>query len=174
MERGYDGTTIRGIASAVGVDPALVHHFFGSKDALLLKAHSTNIDDFAKEGLGQLLAGGKERLGENFVRGALSIYQTAFPWGWGAMIGLLRSASSHPESSRLLRESFETGGISQLVRALNLTQPELRIALVSSEFCGLAMARFVVKIEPIASANIDVLAALYGPTIQRYLSEPLM
>jgi AcrR family transcriptional regulator len=173
MEKGYDGTTIRGIAAAAGVDPALVHHFFGSKDELLLKAHDPPAGTVIGDGLKRILSGGRKKLGENFVREALSIYDTAYPWGWGAMVGLIRSASSRPEASRLLRETFGRGGISQLVATLGLSQPELRTALIASEFCGLAVTRFVVKLEPLASADVETVVALYGPVIQRYLSEPL-
>src|SRR5262245_41374190 len=101
-ERGYDGATIRGIAAAAGVDPALIHHYFGTKDELLLAAFQPADEG----GLTELVAGGRESLGERFLRATLAAYETAHPAGWGTLVGLVRSATTHPDAARMLRETF--------------------------------------------------------------------
>jgi AcrR family transcriptional regulator len=174
LEKGYDGTTIRGIAAIAGVDPALVHHFFGSKEKLLLKVMERSMGTFAQAELGKILEGGKKRLGENLLRFVLAIYDESQPGNFGTLVGLIRSASSRPEASEVIREIFLNGGLSQIVASFKLSQPELRIGLVASEICGLLMARFVVKIEPLASIDPETLARLYAPAIQHYLTDPLI
>jgi hypothetical protein len=51
---------------------------------------------------------------------------------------------------------------------------QTRAALIGTELVGLALARFVLSVEPIASADLDTLVAWYGPTLQRYLTGPLL
>jgi AcrR family transcriptional regulator len=172
IERGYDGATIRSIAAEAGVDPALVHHYFGTKDQLLLATlhELTPVDG----SIPQLLAGGVDGLGERVIRATFGAFETVYGPMWGAVIGLLRSAIAHEDAARHLRERFGDGGLVQLVEGLGLPQPDVRAALVGSELFGLMIARLVVRLEPIASADIDSLVAWYAPTLQRYLTGPLL
>ncbi len=171
VERGYDGATIRSIAAGAGVDPALIHHYFGTKDRLLL----ATLQELAQvdESIPQLLAGGVDGLGERVIRAIFDVYETLYRPMWAALIGLLRSAIAHEDAARHLRAGFGDGGLVRLIEALGLPQPDLRAALVGSELFGLMIARLVVRMEPIASADIDSLVAWYAPTLQRYLTEPL-
>ena len=73
----------------------------------------------------------------------------------------------------MMREFFTREVLGRVVKSLGMPQPELRAALVASQMIGLAMARFVVRFEPIASASIDDMVAWYAPTLQRYLADPL-
>ncbi len=169
MERGYERATIRGIAAGAGVDPALVHHYFGSKDQLLLTA----LQPAALEAMPQLIAAGTDGLGERVIRATFEVYEGIHPSGWAMLVGLVRSATTHEEAARMLRDAMGSGGLFMLVEALGLPQPRLRVALVASELVGLAMARFVIGIEPIASADVDAIVDWYAPTFQRYLTAPL-
>ena len=89
------------------------------------------------------------------------------------MIGLIRASATHDEAARLAREFFSREVIGRVAESLDMPQPRLRAALVGSQLMGLAMARFVIKLEPIASADPELLIACYAPTIQRYLTGPL-
>lgn len=151
------------------MDPALVHHYFGTKDRLLVAAIQES--RLVGEAIRQMLAGGSEGLGERVIRATVEAYET-LPI-LGALIGLFRSALTNEDAARLMGELFPRGGVAQLIEALDLPQPELRAALVGSEVIGLAVARFLVRLEPIASADVDSLVAWYAPTLQRYLTEPL-
>jgi AcrR family transcriptional regulator len=169
-ERGYDGASIRAIATCAGVDPALVHHYFGSKDKLFLASLEAPLDP--AEVLPQALAGDIDGAGERLVTMFLTIWDS--PAG-NAAAALLRSAVQHDWSARMLRDFLTTQVIRRVVRALDLDPAEapMRTSLVASQMMGLAMARYILRIEPMASAPRETIAASIGPTIQRYLTAPL-
>ena len=169
-ERGYDAASIRHIATSAGVDPALVHHYFGAKDQLFLAAMQAPIDP-AKI-IPQVVAGGVDGLGERLVRMFLSVWDS--PAGATAA-ALLRSAVSHEWSARMLREFLTTQVLRRAMKHLDLdpTEAPLRTTLVASQMMGLAMARYIVRFEPLASAPPEVIVAAIAPTIQRYLTGPL-
>jgi AcrR family transcriptional regulator len=166
-ERGYDNATIRGIAARASVDPALVHHYFGSKERLFTAAVWLPISP--REFVPQLLAGGTDGLGERLLRRLFDVW-ASHP---DALVGLVRSAASHEYAARMIREFMTREVLEPVARAIDMPQPRLRTALVSSQIIGLAMARFVVRLEPIASADPETLIASYAPTLQRYLTGPL-
>lgn len=164
-----EGATIRRIARAAGVDAALVHHYFGTKDELLQAALQPADDDH----LDRVLAGAREALGERLLRSILTEWDTGVGMGTGTLIALVRSASTNEDAACLLRSSFATGGILQLVERLGMSQPRLRAALVVSAMVGLVSARLVLRIEPISGADLQSMIAWYAPTLQRYLTERL-
>jgi AcrR family transcriptional regulator len=166
-ERGYDSATIRGIAAKAGVDPALVHHYFVSKERLFTAAVRLPIRP--REFVPQLLAGGADGLGERLLRRIFDVWAS----DPDALVGLVRSATSHEYAARMIREFMTREVLEPVARAIDMPQPRLRTALVSSQIIGLAMARFVVRLEPIASADPETLIASYAPTLQRYLTGPL-
>jgi AcrR family transcriptional regulator len=175
IEHGY-GATIRGIAARAGVDPALVLHYFGSKDQLLLAGLQAGGADepSVADALPGLLAGDPDRLGERLVRSTVSAYESPFfRAAWGSIVGLLRLAATQPEAAAMLRAGFMDGGLVLLLEATDVSQPHTRAALIASALGGLALARLVLGLEPIASATIEELVAWYGPTVQRYLTGPL-
>ena len=162
---GFSGTTIRGIARAAGVDPALVHHYFGNKDELFAASLELPYDPSVV--VPALLAEGLDGLGERVVRTFIGIWD-ATP-GQGPLLALLRSAVSDERAAQTLRDFVTRVVIGPLVRAAGPDGAELRASLVASQMVGLAMARYVVRLEPLASASADELAALIGPTLDRYL-----
>lgn len=165
--RGYDRATIRGIARSAAVDPALVHHFFGTKAELFTSAMSVPVNP--EEVLPAVLAPGVDGLGERLVRMFLTMSsspESPFP-------GIVRSAMTHDPSATMLREFVTREILGRLVRAIEADEPELRASLVASQLVGLGMARVIVGIEPIASTPDDVVVAAIAPTIQRYLTGPL-
>ena len=166
-ERGFDGATIRGIATAAGVDPALVHNYFGSKDQLFLAAIEAPADP--AELLPELLAGGPDRLGEGVVRTLLTVWDGP---GQAAGLALVRSAIGNEWGARLLREFLSTQVLRRVIRSLDHppAEAELRAALAASQLVGLVVGRYVVKLEPLASAAPEWLVAAVGPTVQRYLT----
>jgi AcrR family transcriptional regulator len=166
-EKGYDGATIRGIAAAAGVDPALVHHYFGNKDKLFLAAVEAPADP--EDLLPEVLAGGPEDLGRNLLRMFLRVWDgPARPAG----LALVRSAVGSEWTAKLLREFLVARVLRRVVGTLDLPQAErdARGALVGSQLIGLVMARYVLKLEPIASAPAAELVEAVAPTLQRYLT----
>jgi AcrR family transcriptional regulator len=169
-EKGYDKASIRAIAGDAGVDPALVHHYFGSKDKLFLAAMNAPLNP--GELIPQALAGPREQAGERLIRTALQVWDS--PAG-AAALAMFRSAMSNEWTARLLREFVVTQILRRAVRELTLDPAEapLRSSLVATQIAGLMVARYVLKLEPIAGADIEVLAAAIGPNVQRFLTEPM-
>ena len=162
---GFEGTTIRAIAVEAGVDPALVHHYYGSKQALFLRSMELPIDVDAL--IGQVLVAGRTDIGERLVATILGAWSR--PSFRPVVLGVLRSAATDPRAAALLRGLVSERILAPLTRALGSPDAELRAALAGSQMVGLVMARQVVGIEPLASAPIDVVARAVGPTIERYL-----
>jgi AcrR family transcriptional regulator len=169
-ERGYDGASIRAIASGAGVDPALIHHYFGSKDKLFLASVQAPIDP--GELIPKIAAGGIDGVGERLVRAFLGVWDS--PVGSSAA-ALLRSAMRHEWSARMLREFLTTQILRRAMRSLDLDPAEapLRASLVATQMMGLAMIRYILKVEPLASAAPEVVVAAVAPTVQRYLTGDL-
>jgi AcrR family transcriptional regulator len=170
-ERGYDSATIRGIAAGAGVDPALVHHYFGSKEDLF--AAALQLPTSPREALEGVLAGDPDGLGERLVRRFLELWSADAGGIGDAMVGLLRSATTHADAARMVREFISREALSRIAEALDVPQPQLRAALAGSQLIGLALARFVIGVEPLASGDVETLVAWYAPTLQRYLTAPL-
>jgi len=164
-ERGFDQASVRAIAGRAGVDPALVHHYFGTKQRLFLEAVDFPID--AIDGVREIATGSAEDVGERLVRFALRLWDD--PEVLPRLLGVLRSAVTDPEAARILSALFTRQGLVQVVRALGQDNPELRAELVGSQIFGLAIARHILRLEPLASADHETIVRAIGPTIQRYL-----
>jgi len=168
VEQGFDGATVRAIAGRAGVDAAMVNHWFGSKEGLFAAAMQIPIDPSRL--VEELLDGGLDGLGERIVRRFLAVWDAT---RGGALIALLRSASSHERSARMMREFITSVMFGRLVKAIDADRPELRTALCGSQIAGLALMRYVIRLEPLASADVDTVASAIGPTLQRYLTGEL-
>jgi AcrR family transcriptional regulator len=166
-EGGYETATIRGIAARAGVDPALVLHYFGSKEGVFRAAIEMTIEP--AQFLPPLLAPGLDGLGERLVRFFLDTWDA--PEG-SLFLALIRSVVTNEDAAAQLRGFVTEEVLGRLARALELDQPRLRATLAASQLVGLAMLRYVVKVEPLASASATDIATLLGPTLQRYLTDP--
>jgi AcrR family transcriptional regulator len=162
---GYDGATIRGIAGAAGVDPALVLHYFDSKERLFIAAMEFPADP--AEFVPQLIAPGTEGLGERVATFLLDLWEGP---GGRPFIALLRSAAANEQAAQMLRQFIEREVLGRVAASLELDQPKLRAALAGSHLVGLALMRYIIKLEPIASADRRVLAREVGAAIQRYFA----
>jgi AcrR family transcriptional regulator len=164
--RGYDATTLRGIAREVGVDPALVHHYFDGKEQLFVAAMELPFDPAVA--VPAMLAGDDDLIGERFVRFFLMLWGD--PVKREPFLALLRSAVSHQEAASMLREFVTAAILERAVALIDLPDARLRVEAAAAQMIGLAMVRYIVQAEPIASASDDQLVALLAPTIQCYLS----
>lgn len=164
-ERGYDGSSIRDIAARARVDPALVHHYFGHKQQLFLAAMEIPVD-FAVA-VPRLLAGPEEEIGKRFVGFILDLWER--PQIRPLLMGLVRSATTDAVAAGMMRRLLEEGPLLSIASALDRPDARLRASLAGSQFVGLLLARFVVGVEPLASAERAAVVAAVGPTIQRYL-----
>ena len=164
---GYEGATIRGIAAAAEVDPKLVLHYFESKEGVFIAAVDFPFDPAIA--IPPLLEPGLDGLGSRLVRFFLETWES--PAG-SPMLALIRSVVSSERAAAMMRAFVTREVLARVARALELDQPHLRASLVGSQLVGLAMLRYVVKVEPLASASVARVAAWIGPTLQRYLTDP--
>ncbi|GAA0334524.1 TetR family transcriptional regulator [Actinoallomurus spadix] len=162
-ERGYDKASIRAIAREAGVDPALVHHFFGSKEELFASAMEFPVDPAVF--LGQVMAGPRSQIGERLARTFLRIWSD--PRLRPQFVGIFRSAATTEQGAALLREFVTRAILARVAEALGL--PPLNLAAAASQMLGVVMLKYIVQVEPMASATEDELVALLAPTLQRYL-----
>ena len=169
-ERGYDASSIRLIAAAAGVDPALVHHYFGTKDKLFLSAVRAPFDPATV--VPMVLAGGLDGIGERLVRTLLTVWDS--PVG-GTAAAFVRSAVSNELIAKMMREFIVNRVLRRVAKELDLAPAEgpIRANLVATQIAGLIMVRYIIKVEPLASASPETIAALIGPTVQRYIADPL-
>ena len=175
-EHGYDGATIRGIAADAGVDPALVHHFFGTKERLF--AAAMRLPVVPGELISTALAAGAAdpgaSLGERLVQVVLSAWEVAEIRD--TFLGLLRSAATSeqaPGHAPRVRHRGHRGAGCPGPRRRGSGQARYRAALVASQVVGLGVARQVLGLEPLAGAGRAELAAAIGPTLDRYLGGDL-
>jgi AcrR family transcriptional regulator len=172
---GYHGATIRGIAAAAEVDPALVHHYYGTKEALFAAAMRIPVipSEVLTAALSSHAADG-QGFGAHLVRTALTLWESAGIRE--TFLGLLRSAVTSDQASVMLREFMSDSILSTIARftghdgQTNPAEAEYRAAMVATQMIGLALARLVLGLPAVTGASIDELAATVGPSVERYLS----
>jgi AcrR family transcriptional regulator len=162
---GYTRATIRGVAADAAVDPALVHHYFGSKQNLFIEAVQLPVNPTVTL---EALRDSGGITGERMITTFLSIWDGAADRS--PLMALVRTAISDEQAAAMLREFITTEIFGVLVKELDRPDAELRVALIGSQVVGLIIARYIVRLEPLASAPAAVVAAAVGPTIQRYLT----
>jgi AcrR family transcriptional regulator len=167
-DKGFAGTTIRGVAASAGVDAALVHHYFGTKDDLFLAAMELPVDP--RRVIGPALSGGPEGAGERLMRAFLALWDD--PEVAPSLVGIVRSALQ-PGGERLLTQGFVPVVLMPAGAALGIDRPDLRMPLVISQVAGLILTRYVIGLEPIASMPADQVVATYAPVVQHYLTGDL-
>lgn len=167
-EHGYNATTVRSIAAAAAVNPALIHHYFGSKDRLFLAVLSLPINP-AVEIAHLLDSGSADDFPDRLVRYFITAWRD--PIVGQGLHAVLRRAVSEQESAALLRNFAENLILPQVAAALRV--PELRVAAALSHLFGLLLGATILRIEPLASAADDELAALVAPAIRHYLTSTL-
>ncbi|QYC45709.1 HTH-type transcriptional repressor AcnR [Nonomuraea coxensis DSM 45129] len=163
-EKGFDKATVRGIAREAGVDPALVHHYFATKEGIFAAAMRLPLSPEVV--LPELLEGPREEVGERLVRLLLRV--TGAPETREPLVALLRSAMTNEGAQAMFREFMTNALLFRVADRLGV--PHLRIEAAFAQMFGVVMARHVLKLEPMASADPEELVALLAPTIQRYFT----
>jgi AcrR family transcriptional regulator len=163
--RGYDATSVRAIATDAQVDPALVIHYFGTKEALFVEATGlppavpgliASLAGLPFEDFGRVLAG-------TYIRFVDSDDSR------NAILALVRSAVSHDEAATMLRDLLTAQLLPVITRHTGHPDAQLRASLIAAQLIGIAMLRHVLRLEPLATPTPDEIAALVGPVIQQYL-----
>lgn len=168
-ERGFERTTMRAVAEAAEVDPALIHHYFGNKEGLLAAALVLPVDPAA------VLAGleaDPDRAGTELVRRIVGVWESQ-PEVRERMLALLRTGMSHPVATAQVRDVLGSTILSVIARVVRDDNVELRASLVGSQIGGLLLARYVLQVPGVADATPDQLVAAVGPVVQHYLTGPI-
>jgi AcrR family transcriptional regulator len=165
LAKGYRDTTIRGVARAAGVDPALVMHFFGSKDGLFEAAIKASMPVAT---MVEVLDGDEEHLAERLVRRYLEVWED--PTHGPRLSAVLQAVTVTPVAAGLLKEVMGRELLGPVARRLSRGHPEVRGLLAATQMIGIAMFRYVLKMEPLASMPAPALVAAVAPNIQRYLT----
>ena len=167
---GFAGTTMRQIAAAAEVDPALIHHYFGSKRQLFLEAVQAPADP--QVALRPVLDGGPHEAGERLA--------TVFLGLWDGPAGLqgaalLRSAVSEESAAALLRELILTQVLLPVLEHVGVEPAErpLRAGLLASQLGGLALTRYVLAVPWLAAAPASTVVTAVAPVLQHYLTGDL-
>jgi AcrR family transcriptional regulator len=164
-ERGYDATSLRSIATAANVDPALVIHYFGSKEGLFIAATGmpANLPGLFRS-LGTLP---REDFVQALVRGYLELVDSDS--SRNAIIALVRSAVSNDKAAAMLREFLTAELLPIITRLTGQPDAPLRASLIIAHLIGIAVLRHVLRVEPLAKATPGEIVGLAAPVIEQYL-----
>jgi AcrR family transcriptional regulator len=166
---GYDRTRIRDVAADAGVDAALVHYFFTSKDGLFVAA--MQLPFRPADVIAPVLAEGLPGLGERIVRRLLGVWDD--PANRSALLAIVQGASAHEGAADALREFLRSEVVGRVAGVVEADRPELRANLVASQIIGLIAARYIARVQPLAGLDAEAVVPLVGATLQRYLDGPL-
>jgi AcrR family transcriptional regulator len=163
---GYDATSMRHIAAVAGVDPALVRRFFGGKEQLFAEMATALI--VPERAVPAVTEGAAEAAGERLLRYFLSLLgDVTHP---GPLLGLIRSAVTSEHAAGLLRRLLAEQVLGEIAASLRSETAELSAALAASQLVGLAIARYAVRLDALATADPDDLVRWIAPVIQSYLT----
>jgi len=152
-ESGYDRTTIRAVATAAGVDPGLVMHYFSSKELLFARATAVPAP---------VLPGGTASEVAEQLLDRLHDSLTDEPTG---SLAVLRSMLTHPESAQDIRAAARTYK-DQIAAAIPSDDADLRAAIVSAAIMGVTLGRHMIKLDHLVDADPDQIVEILRPCVR--------
>lgn len=161
--RGYTGATVRAIAAEAGVNPAMLRHFFGTKQGVFVAAMELPFNPAVL--VPEVLNGPPEQAGERLVRLILRLWGD--PESRAPFLTLLRSATTNEQASRMMREFMVDSVLDAVAEARGIS--ETRVAALLAQLMGLALLRYVVEVPALAEASDEELVELIAPAVQGYL-----
>jgi AcrR family transcriptional regulator len=164
-ERGYSGVSVRAIAKSADVDPALVRYYYSTKAEIFQEAIEAvrGVPSLAV----RIVAARPDGMSRRLVRTFLDLWES--PGAREPLLAMARSVAAHEDARRLLADFTVAGCVRQAVPAMGVSEPDLRIELVTSLLLGAAMMRYVLRIEPLASAGRHALIANLADAVDALL-----
>ncbi|MFJ3644122.1 TetR family transcriptional regulator [Streptomyces sp. NPDC090108] len=166
-ERGYEKTSVRGIAKTAGVDPALVHHYFGTKEQVFEAAIEVAFAP-ALSAPEAVAEGPVDAVGERLTRFVFGIWEN--PTTRAPLLAILRSAVNNDTAAAVFRRLVSSQLLRRIAAQVDLPDAELRAELAGAQLVGTAMLRYVIKVEPLASADLEQIIARVAPVVQGHLA----
>lgn len=161
---GYEKTSVRAVAREAGVDPALVHKFFGDKQQLFIAAIRMSFNPL--DVIDRVGQSDPETLGPRIIVNALTVWETR--WGRTWLSSLQRMPGVIPAVVGFLNPMLTEVAINRL--KVSRAEAQLRAGLIESQIAGLLVLRYIAEIEPLASMSRDELTRIYGPVLQHYIT----
>ncbi|WP_405553765.1 TetR family transcriptional regulator [Streptomyces sp. NBC_01171] len=166
-ERGYEKTSVRGIAKAAGVDSALVHHYFGTKEQVFEAAVSVAFAP-ALAAPDAIAEGPLDTVGERLTRFVLGVWEN--PATRTPLLAIVRSAVNNDTAAAVFRRLIAAQLLRRIAGRLDVPDAELRVELAAAQLVGTALLRYVIKVEPLASADLERIVARLAPVVQGHLT----
>ncbi len=166
-ETGYDGATIRSIAARATVDPALVMHYFGSKEQLFAASLELPVNPATM--MRSVFEETEGDVGATLVRTMISVWDTDV--GSSQLIAALRSATSVGPMHDTVREFIHRSIVQGLAAEISGPEADLRASLAASQLVGLLVGRYMLALPALEEASVEELASAIGPIIDRYITE---
>ena len=161
-EAGFERTTIRSVAAAASVDPALVMQHFGSKEALFATATRWASDHET------LLSATRDQVPAAALADLLGKFEDG---DREAAVALMRNCLTHPEASRIMRDEVMCDRAAAVARTVEGEDAELRAGLLGACMIGLALSRYVIEVPGVAGASREDVARIMEPVL-RELVDP--
>ena len=168
-ERGYEKTSVRGIAKAAGVDSALVHHYFCTKEQVFEASIEVAFGPLLSAP-GSIAEGPLDGVGERLARFFFGVWEN--PATRKALLAIIRSAVNNEVAASVFRRLISAQLLRRVAAQLDTPDAELRAELAAAQLVGIAMLRYVIKVEPLASANPEQIITRVAPVIQAHLTNP--
>lgn len=167
--RGYEKASIRGIAKAAEVDPALVHHYYGTKEQVFEAAVEMSFAP-ALSAPEIVLEGGLEGVGERLTRFVLGVWEN--PVTREPLLAIVRSALNNDAAAAVFRKLVARQLLRRIAAELAVPDADLRAELAAAQLVGTVMLRYVIKLEPLASAAPERIVVRVAPVVQQHLTGP--
>ncbi|NJP53776.1 TetR/AcrR family transcriptional regulator [Streptomyces sp. SBST2-5] len=168
-ERGYDKASVRGIAKAAGVDSALVHHYFGTKEQVFEAAVEVAFAP-ALAMRDSVVTGPIEEAGERMTRILIGLWEN--PVTRAPLLAIVRSAVNNETAAAVFRRLIAGQLLRHIAARVGRPDAELRAELAAAQLVGVAMVRYVIKVEPLASADPEQIIRRVAPVVQGHLTGP--
>lgn len=166
---GYAMTSIRGVARAAGVDPALVRHYFQTKENLFTAVIRLPFDPAIA--VQRISTAGRDRVGRELATVVSEIL--ADPTRSQQVVAMVRAAATEPQGARLIRGALTDAMIRPIVDILQSDQADTRAALASAQIIGFLMGTLILGFEPLVALDADAVVAALAPGLQTCLTGPL-
>lgn len=167
--KGFHKTTVRAVAARAGVDPALVHHYFGTKMHLFTEAVALPVDPH--EVLADVYTATDDDLGRALAAAVLGVWDSRHR---DAVVAMFRTQIAGGDGA-LVRTFLLEVALEPLLDRIDRPTGagRLRAELVATQMTGIMLVRYVLGLEPLASLPTERLVEIVAPTVQHYLTGEL-